>query len=113
MPVSLSLFLISVMLDHPLVSPFHVSARLRSPHDSRYVHGVHTHCSYYPPSKPLCLELARSAAEVVQVGSEVERLREEVNSLQKLKEEEEEEEEEAGEMDVGGLVISNVDALGE
>ena len=60
--------------------------------------------------QPLCLDLARSTEEVVEVGSEVERLREKVDSLRRVQEEKEEEEEVEGAED---MVIGNQGADGE
>ena len=59
----------------------------------------------------LCLDLARSTEEVVEVGSEVERLREKVDSLRRVQEEKEKEEEEVeGAED---MIIGNQGADGE
>lgn len=57
--------------------------------------------------QPLCLDLARSTEEVVEVGSEVEKLRE---RLRRVQEEKEEEEEVEGEEE---MVIGNLGADGE
>ena len=54
--------------------------------------------------QPLCLDLARSTEEVVEVGSEVEKLRERLRRVQEEKEEVEGEEE---------MVIGNLGADGE
>ena len=60
--------------------------------------------------QPLCLDLAHSTEEVVEVGSEVERLREKVDSLRRVQEEKEMEEEVEG---VEDMIIGNQGADGE